>query len=443
MNNKSQELRQEKHETLKKMKHILDVVDSEKRVMTKVEDEDYKQMDARIDQLNKEIEAHEGIVLKRANITAELADGKKIIEGINRDGRSVEKAMPGHEKRASEIKGFSPRSDELSEADWLRCIATKDYGPLATYRAENRTGAKIGIGAAGGFAIPEVTRLAVIDGMLADQGIFSRCAKEFVEGSDTLNVATFENCDIDNEGLYGFSLPEFIAEGATITAGTPKMVQRSWTMRKLVSETKISLEAVSTGKLEAPLAQALKNVLQYGLEKYIVAGSGIGSPLGLVDSPCGVIHGRNGAGAIDFVDTYGMLAKTKLTNGNVWLASQTVIPELASMVDAGNHAVWLGNNSFDGAAGRIPSTLLGYPIIFTLGINPVLGSKGDIIFASDLSFYKIVMFGDIFVQTSEAAYWSSGEIGLRVIMLLSAGALPGKPITIGGSNFGWHTVLSA
>ncbi len=441
MTNFEQEKRQERAEILASMKTILDRADDEKRTLTNAERAEYDKLDKAVDELNALIEGRDFIKTHKQAIDEMQRNGANVAETVQRIGQGSQQTGPA--KRAQDIKGFKPREDQLSEADWLRCLATKDYGPLASYRAENRTGAKIGIGAAGGFAIPEITRLAVIDGMLADQGIFSRVAKEFVEGSDTLNVASFESADIDNEGLYGFSTPEFVAEGATITAGTPKLVQRSWTLRKLVSETKVSIEAMSTGKLDAPLTQALKNVLQYGLEKYIVSGSGISQPLGLIDSPCGVIHGRNGAGAIDFIDVYNMLAKTRLGNGNVWIASQTVIPELASMVDAGNHAVWLGNNSFDGAAGKIPSTLLGYPMLFTLGINPVLGTKGDIIFASDLSFYKIIVFQDIFVQTSEAAYWSTGEIGLRVIMLVSAGALPGKPITIDGSNFGWHTVLSA
>jgi HK97 family phage major capsid protein len=435
MTKKIQELRQERTEAVKRMAAILDKVEDEKRSMTDKEKTEYETLNTRTDQINEYIEKREGLktVIDNAN---------KVIEPINRWG-NAEPVRTGHETRAKDIKGYVAREDQLSEADWLRCISQKDYGPLASYRVENRTGAHIGVGAAGGFAIPEVTKLAVIDGLLADQGIFARIGKEFVEGADTLNVATFENCDIDDSGLYGFSTPEFISEGGTITAGTPKLKLRTWTLKKMVSETKISLEGAATGVLGSSLQLALTNVLKYGLEKYIVAGTGAAQPQGLINASCGVIKARAGAGLIDFADVVSMLATTRLSGNCVWLGSQTIIPELATMVDAGSHAVWLGNGAFNGIAGAIPSTLLGYPVTFTLGVNPTLGSKGDLIFASDLSFYKAVIFQDIFVQSSEGASWSTGEINLRVIMMLDMGCLPSNVITIGGSSFGWFTQLSA
>jgi len=444
MDKKSQELRQEKAETLKRMKAILDKVENEKRVMNQEEKKDYEEMDKRIDQLNTEISGHEGIILKRASVIAELAEGEKIYEPIEQWGSNkIVTSLPGREKRAREIKGFIKREDELPEEDFWKCLASRDFGPLKNYRIENRTGFHITTGATGGFAIPEVTRLAVIDNLLADQGIFSRIGKEFVEGGDTLNVATFENCNIDSDGLYGFSIPEFISEGGTISDQTPKLVKRMWTLKKMVMGSRISLEAMVTGNFGASMQQALTNVLRYGLEKYIVTGTGAAQPQGLINASCGVTVARAGAGAIAFADTYNMLAQTRLSGDCVWIGSQTIIPQLAKMVDAGNHAIWLGNGAFNGATGGIPTTLLGYPIIFTLGINPVLGTKGDLLFCSDFSFYKAVIFQDIIVQTSDSAYWTTGEIGLRPIMFLDMGVLPQDVITIGGSSFGWFTILSA
>jgi len=155
---------------------------------------------------------------------------------------------------------------------------------------------------------------------------------------------------------------------------------------------------------------------------------------------------RAGAGAISFTDVVQMESKTRLQNP-VWIGSQTIIPQLAAAVDIGNHAVFLSALSGTAGTAPVPSNLLGHPIIYTMGIQPKLGSKGDIILASDLSYFKCVIFQDLLVQTSESAHWSTGEIGLRCFMLLDMHPLPFNCITPNPDDltesYGWATTLLA
>ena len=429
------ELAAMKRDIIASGKKLLDMAEDQKRALSSDEELAYLYLTAEIDAMNKVIEPHMDELLKRQAEHIEF-----IKTGQTTEVKTMDQNI-GLITRAKDIRGYREQKDELSEADFFRCLATKDYGPLAPYRAENRTGALMGLGAAGGFAIPEMTKLAVLDGLLQDQGVFSRIGKEFVEATDRLNVATFENCDIDDNGLYGFSTPEFVSEGGTITAGTPRLNRKSWTLKKLVAETKISIELAAIGALGNTLQDALKGVLKYGLEKYIINGNGQKQPAGLVLQPCGLPVSRSSAGAVAYADIYNMVAQTRLNN-NLWIISQTAIPQLAAMVDAGNHSVWMSAIS-GGAAQSMPTGLMGYPVLFNIGLSPALGSKGDVMFCSDLSFYKCVLFRDIYVQTSDAAYWSTGEIGLRVVVMLDMDALPSNRIDVGGETYGWHTVLAA
>jgi HK97 family phage major capsid protein len=66
----------------------------------------------------------------------------------------------------------------------------------------------------------------------------------------------------------------------------------------------------------------------------------------------------------------------------VWVASPTLIPQLATMVDTGNHIIWQPN-----AREGIPGTLLGLPLLFNER-SPVLGTKGDLILAN-FQYYLI------------------------------------------------------
>lgn len=420
-------LKEERGDLFRKMERILQAGEARNGRLTDDEAREYDGLEKQFDELTERIERLENQATREREIKR---------AGAFPDTHGTDNTRP-----VAQIKGFQTRRDELPPEDFWRCLAAKDYGPLKDYRAENRSGAKIGIGTAGGFAIPEVTRLDVLDSMLQDQGIFSRISKEFpAAGSDTLTVVTFENCDIDDEGLYGFSTPQIIPEGGTITGGTPKLNKRTWNLKKMVLETKISLEMATNPQATNVITSALRGVINYGIEKFVVRGAGAQQTVGLIDSECGINYTRAGAGAISYPDVYNMIAVGRPGGNPCWLASQTIIPQLAAMVDAGNHAVWLPGVS-GGAAQAMPQQLLGHPILFNIGVNPTLGNTGDLIYSGDLAFFKCVMWGDFFVQTSESAHWSTGEIGVRVIVFLDMGTLPTKPITLDGQTYGWHVVL--
>ncbi len=70
----------------------------------------------------------------------------------------------------------------------------------------------------------------------------------------------------------------------------------------------------------------------------------MGRSLGILNADCTIAHTRAGAGTITYADCYNMVSKIKMGGGLVWLGSQTIIPALAAMVDAGSHAVWTGGN---------------------------------------------------------------------------------------------------
>ena len=116
------------------------------------------------------------------------------------------------------------------------------------------------------------------------------------------------------------------------------------------------------------------------------------------------MYARAGANAVAFADVYGMLARAKMGGSLVWIASQTIIPQLASMVDAGSHAVWTGSQGIGNAAQAMPSTLFGYPLFFSDRM-PALGSKGDLVLA-DLSYYMIKDGSGVFVDLSEHIYFT-------------------------------------
>lgn len=440
-NDKIKALKLKLGDVLKTMRAQLDTCEEEKRDMTEAERKQYKILDASIDEIKEKIKQEERLV----EIEEE---SKRVVNPFDALVRAVEnsskpKPINGVARRCAEIPGYQQKADILPPDEFLKQLLSKRFSPeLESMRVENR-GTMISSGVLSGFAIPETLKVAVVDKMLADQGIYSRLGKEFIEGSDTLNVASLENCEIDAHGLYGFSYPEVVGEAGTISEGSNRWVSRSWHLKKLVTATKLSIESQIVGgdTLVNAVRDAIANVLRWGIERFAVRGEAVNFT-GIIDSAATKVYGRATPNQISFGDIVGMLSDCRPGPGACWIASQDTIPQLAAMVDAGSHAVWLGNGSFEGAAGGPPTTLLGIPIIFTLGIAPTLGTKGDLTLCSNLAdWFKLVMFSDIVVQTSDSAHWTTGETGMRIFCLMDMGALPTEYITIDGSSYGWAVTL--
>lgn len=448
MNTKKVELNRQIGEYVDEMRRIIDTAEDSGRGLTEVENTRYKELDSAIDTAKASIKELEEMEGRKARLADQEKELSRIVNPFPDRHAASEVGevrrigpRPWTETRASDIPGYQHRSEELSPDDWFRCLVNKDFGPLASYRPENR-GAILGSGVAGGFLAPEIITASVIDQMIAKQGIFARVAKEFVTpgSGDTLSAVTLENSEINANGLYGFSRPSFIAEGAAIPEGTARFVKTTWNLKKLPVSTKFSIEiGAVVPDISRKLSEAMSLALNWGIEQQIInAANG-----GIINHPSTLPIARSGAGLVAYADVYGLYAKTRLQNP-VWIASQSVIPQLSAAVDAGGHAVWLSALS-GGAAQAIPPTLMGFPILFTMGIQPKLGSRGDIVLASDLSYYKCVIFQDLIVQTSDSAHWSTGEIGLRVFMLLDMHPLPSNIITPNPDDltesYGWSSVL--
>jgi HK97 family phage major capsid protein len=121
-----------------------------------------------------------------------------------------------------------------------------------------------------------------------------------------------------------------------------------------------------------------------------IGGSGVGEPLGFLNSPAMVSVTKESGQAADtivwenLVKMYSRMLPSSLSNA-VWIANLDTFPELATMslsVGTGGSAIWLT----DGVSGP-PMRILGRPVLFTEKM-PTLGDAGDIVLA-DMSHYLI------------------------------------------------------
>jgi HK97 family phage major capsid protein len=111
----------------------------------------------------------------------------------------------------------------------------------------------------------------------------------------------------------------------------------------------------------------------------------------------------------------------------VWIASQTTIPQLVTIADAGSNNLWVQS-----AAANIPPTLMGFPVLFHER-SVALGTEGDLILA-DLGYYMIKDGSGPFVQASPHFYFTSNKTVIKIFWNVDGAPWLDEPIPLQGST---------
>ena len=168
-------------------------------------------------------------------------------------------------------------------------------------------------------------------------------------------------------------------------------------------------------QLEAIVKQKYREGL-IGFEDYhFLLGTGVGQPLGVINSPATIAVARSGVGIL-FADITNMMDQFLGGNKAVWVINQACRSQIIALVDAAGNSIWIQGN----IAKAIPDTLVGIPIVWTFKV-PASGVRGDI-GLYDFSKYIIKDgFGPAF-DKSKHVYFLSNRTALKMF-----GNVDGKP----------------
>ncbi len=415
-----QEFLQEKAEIIDRMKALVDKAEDEKRSMNKAEDAEYRACDKRLDELLSLIE-------RKGRIDIFEGEQKRTFNLMERFAIGGKRTVDSEEAKG----GFSCLGEIFWAMHELKTNNRQD-SRLDALRVEVRE-QQMGTGTTGGFAIPELFKDQLL--MAVQQtGIVRSRATIIPAGSPPDGKLTMPSLDQTSGGnMFGGVTLVHTGEGVTMTETTMKIREVS------LEPKEISAYIVATNKLlnNWPAASAvLGNQLRAAMtaqEDYdFLRGSGVNMAQGIINSPAAIAYPRAGAGAIAFADIYGMLARLKMGGSPVWLASQTVIPQLAAMVDAGSHSVWLGGGGIASASQPAPSMLFGFPIVFCDRL-PALGTKGDLMLV-DLSYYLIKDGSGPFLSWSEHVYFLSNKSVVKLVWNVDGHPWLTEPLILEGTT---------
>lgn len=401
----SQKLNQKEFDELVKVK-VGDEVKSQ--VKTLIEEQDDGFIKAQV----------QDEVTKALAKMAEQTPEEKAVEKAKEEGNGKFKSFGEFLTSVYTARHFSKLDSRLVYVDSDGHISKPEVTDL---EAEKKAMTE-GVDSAGGFLVfeefmPKILQISLEGAIVRPNGPMVIPMK-----SDTLNIPRIDETS-HKEHIRGGVRFDWTAEEKVKTEVQPAFGNTKLTAYEGAGFTVVSNALLADSAIAlAPFIQTcFGEAKQFYEDLAFINGSGVGQPLGFLNSTALVAVTRQAVGAIRWGDIASIWAQTLPSSRKrgIWLLNHEVLPELIKMVaenDApakqAGHVIWV--NPQQGAAGQVPGTILGRPYFESEKV-PALGSAYDMGFY-DLGFYIIGDRQTLTIDASTHVYFTSNRTAWRFVI---------------------------
>lgn len=299
-----------------------------------------------------------------------------------------------------------------------------------------------GTGSAGGYAVPIQYSQAWLDSIIENSAVLGRCTIVPMT-SNTMVIPGFDASSHANGELLGGVSGGWIPESGGIDYETPRYRRVKLEARKLAVLTACSSEVLQDGiSFAAQLESNLTRGMRWMVDRALIAGSGAGQPLGLLNDPAKIRVDQatsQDAGTIVFENVADMLGRLHPScwERAVWLCNPSCVPQLVQLaIPVGLGGQWV--TVLQESSGKF--SLLGREVVFSEKCSAV-GTEGDIILA-DLSQYCVGLRQEITIERSAHVRFANDEVVFRGITRLDGQGLWGSAFTpLNGPTQSWCVTL--
>jgi HK97 family phage major capsid protein len=224
---------------------------------------------------------------------------------------------------------------------------------------------------------------------------------------------------------------QWLDEGAQKPETEPQFEQLQISTHELAGYTEISERLLSRSSinLENLLAELFRGAMVYTLDNAIIQGTGVGMPLGIINTAGINLVARNTAGQVVYNDLVNLKHAVKAVHrgGASYTLEDSVEAGLELQTDT------LGRPLFNASVANGPyDRLVGYP--YTVATNcPALGTSGDIVYGN-LRQYVMVMEEEITLARSEHAQFRRNRIAYKVFTVVGGRLLQPRAMAILGEE---------
>jgi HK97 family phage major capsid protein len=270
-------------------------------------------------------------------------------------------------------------------------------------------------GAGGGFLVPEEFRSELLAASLEAAVVRPR-STVVPMSSSTLSIPTADDTS-HASSLFGGVTAAWTEESAQLDDSEPKFGRVKLDAKKLTAYTEAPNELVNdTPGFDAIINKIFPAAVAWYEDSAFIAGTGVGEPLGFLNSGAAVEVAKESGQAADTIvweNILRMFARLLPSSMNraVWIANPNTFYELATMglvVGTGGGPTMVSN-----FAQPAPTTILGRPLIFSEHMKTV-GDSGDIALV-DLDYYLIGDRQTMSLETSPHYKFRNDQTAIRLV----------------------------
>lgn len=360
---------------------ILNAAAAEERDLTVAEVEESEKIANEIDDLEKQI----GVRNRLAQQNAVLAAPQP--RKTEPDGGAAPQAAQRATVPASPIVRAGGNHGFRAMGEFVNAVrmASMRGGDIDTRlkNAAASTYANEASGADGGFAVPPDFRSEIMTKMLAQDSLLSR-TQNMPTSSNSITVPVDETTPWQSTGgIQAY----WTGEASTYTQSKPTLREITMKMNKLTALVPVTSELLEDGPaLGSYVASKAPEKMSFRVSDAIVRGSGVGQPLGFLNSPALVTQAKENAQTADTINAtnilkmYSRMPSSYRPNA-VWLIHPDAEPQLPLMT-VGTTPIYMPPG---GLSGSMYGTLLGRPVL-PHQVCETVGDLGDIMLV-DLTQY--------------------------------------------------------
>ena len=281
----------------------------------------------------------------------------------------------------------------------------------------------------GGHTVPTEVAASVVDVLKAYGGVREAASVIQTENGNPINFPTSDGTS---------EVGELIAENTTATSADPTFGVVTLSTYKFSSKivaAPFELLQDSAVDIEAFITRRIGDRLGRILNQYFTIGTGTSQPKGVVTAAASGKVGTTGQTLTvivdDLIDLVHSLDPAYRLSGNVrFMMNDASLKIIRKLKDSQNRPVFLPG--YDGLAGPMADTLLGYPITINQDMAVMAANAKSILFG-DFSRYTIrdVMGMQLF-RFDDSPYIKLGQIGFLAWMR------SGGTLTDGGSPIKYY-----
>ena len=318
-------------------------------------------------------------------------DGNLIGGGMQRN-RQLEivqsQSKPFQGRRSADLFNRASISDMggfKSGGEFFQCVAKGLHHPglvMNSTMTEN-------VGSDGGYSVPSQLIARIFDESLESEIIRPR-AQVFPMASNELNISGIDYTD-HSSTIGGLDMV-WLGQGATASAMKAQFKMVTLRANKGAVFTEASSELVfDSPTFERQMIQAMAASVGFGFDEAFIRGTGVGQPMGILNSPALISVPRESGQAPDsiiFENIVNMWARlaSGLWRDAIWICNSDALPQLLTMTfptgAVNGQPLFLPSQN---VAESVAGTIFGRPLFFSEKCSTI-GDQGDIILCNPMQY---------------------------------------------------------